>query len=136
MKKKRMPTIPNTDRNQEASDPILENKSTPDSSLIGSSLFVSGEIRGNEDLVITGRHKGKIDLKNNSLLVEKKAKVQGNIYVKNIDVRGKVEGAIYASGKVEVHCGAQITGDIFASRISIEDGAQYKGSVKMNEPQK
>ena len=128
--------MPKPDKDQENINLSSENKPTQTSSLIGSSLFVSGEIRGNEDLVITGRHKGKIDLKNNSLIIEKKAKVQGNLYVKDIDVRGKVEGAIYASGNVVVRSEAQITGDIIATRISIEDGAQYKGSVKMNEPQK
>ena len=113
-----------------------ENKPVSDFSLIGSSLYISGEIRGNEDLVIVGRHKGKIDLKDNTLIVKRNAKVQGNIYVENIDVQGKIEGTIYASGKVDVRNGAKITGDIFASRISIEEGAQYKGSVKMSEPPK
>jgi cytoskeletal protein CcmA (bactofilin family) len=113
-----------------------ENKPVSDSSIIGSSLYISGEIRGNEDLVIEGRHKGKIDLKNNTLIVKRNAKVQGNIYVENIDVQGKVEGTIYASGKVDVRNGANIAGDIFASRISIENGAQYKGSVKMSDPLK
>lgn len=113
-----------------------EEKPESDSSLIGSSLYISGEIRGNEDLVITGRHKGKINLKDNTLIVKKNGKIQGNIYVENIDVQGKIEGTIYASGKVDIRNGAKITGDIFASCISIEDGAQYKGSVKMSEPPK
>jgi cytoskeletal protein CcmA (bactofilin family) len=113
-----------------------EKKPVSDSSIIGSSLYISGEIRGNEDLVITGRHKGKIDLKDNTLIVKRNAKVQGDIYIKNIDVQGKIEGTIYASGKVDVRNGAKITGDIFAFRISIEEGAQYKGSVKMSEPPK
>lgn len=103
-------------------------------SRIGQSLSLKGELSGNEDLVVNGRLHGEIDLGNHNLTVEREGKIEANIRAKNITIHGEIKGNIFASGKVLIIKDAQMVGDISASRISIMDGAQFKGSVKMENP--
>jgi len=102
-------------------------------SRIGASLSFNGELNGQEDMVIEGQFQGKIDLKNHNLKIEKGGKVKASVQAKNITIIGEVDGNIYASEKVFISKEGQLRGDIFAPRISIADGAQFKGSVKMKE---
>lgn len=100
---------------------------------LGPSLFLKGEISGEEDLVIEGQVQGKIDLRNHNLIIEKEAKVEAEIRARNITIKGEVSGNIYASERVFISTEGQMKGDICASRISIMDGAHFKGSIKMGE---
>lgn len=102
-------------------------------SRIGSSLLFKGDLEGDEDVVVEGKLKGKVELRNNKLTVESGGKIEAEIHVKNITINGEVEGDIHASEKVFVSKNGHIKGNITAPRISIDDGAQFKGSVKMNE---
>jgi len=97
----------------------------------GTTLNFQGELCSSEDLIIEGKFQGKIDMKNNNLTVGSEGKVNADIHVKNITIKGIVEGNIFANGKVFIEKEGQMIGDISASRISIMDGAQFKGSVKM-----
>ena len=110
-----------------------ENISIQKVSYLGNSLFFNGEIHGEEDISIVGEFKGKIDLPNHSLTVEQGAKVKAEIHVRNINVIGEVDGNIFASEKVYVAKEGHIKGDISAPRISITEGAKFKGMVTMNE---
>jgi cytoskeletal protein CcmA (bactofilin family) len=100
---------------------------------IGPTHFVNGEVSGEENLVIKGYVKGRIDLKNHSLIIEKGGRVDGDIIVNELILRGAVNGNIYAAGKVLVAPEAHVRGDIAAARISISEGAVFKGSIKMEE---
>jgi cytoskeletal protein CcmA (bactofilin family) len=100
-------------------------------STLGSSLIFDGELKGSEDLIIKGNLQGKIILENNSLLIDSGSHVNAEIRVKNITIKGKMEGNIHASGKVFITKEGKMTGDIAAYRISIMDGAKFKGSIKM-----
>ncbi|MBD3414213.1 MAG: hypothetical protein GF421_07280 [Candidatus Aminicenantes bacterium] len=114
-------------------NPTTEPKNPTDSSnsTIGSSLTFNGEVRGKEDLVINGHFQGKIFLENNSLVVAGESLVKADIRAKNVTIKGNVEGNIHAIGKVYITKEGKMTGDIAAYRISILDGAKFKGSIKM-----
>lgn len=99
----------------------------------GSSLFLKGELSGEEDFVIEGKFQGKINLENHNILVEHGGKVEADIHVKNITINGNVKGNIYASGKVFISKDGQMKGDINAPIISIMDGAQFKGGIRMDQ---
>jgi len=101
---------------------------------IGKTLDIEGEISGQENLSIEGRVQGKIILNQNDLIIEHNATVNAEIHAKNARIRGRVEGNIFAAEKVHIEKNGHMNGDIFASRISIDDGALFKGSVKINAP--
>jgi len=100
---------------------------------IGPTHYVNGEVSGEEDLVVKGYIKGRVDLKNHSLIIEKGGRVDGDIIVNELVLRGSVNGNIYAAGKVYVAPEAHVRGDIAAARVSISEGAIFKGSIKMEE---
>lgn len=100
---------------------------------LGPSLFLKGELTGEEDVVIEGQYKGKIDLMNHNILVGSGAKVKGDIRVKNITINGIVEGNIDASGKIFISKEGQMKGDLKAPKISIMEGAKFKGSVRIEK---
>jgi cytoskeletal protein CcmA (bactofilin family) len=112
---------------QTYSDSALPKKAA----LLGATIDIKAELTGNEDLVIEGKFKGKIDIKNNDLTIESNANVNAEIQARNITIRGRVKGNILASGKVYIEKEGQMVGDIAAARISIVEGAQFKGSMKM-----
>lgn len=98
---------------------------------LGPTFLVQGEVSGKEDLVILGQLRGKIHLPENDLLVAEQAKIEAEIKVRNITIRGEVVGTVESSGKVIVEKTGRLEGNLSASLISIEDGAQYKGTVKI-----
>jgi len=98
--------------------------------VIGSSIVIDGEITGDEDLVIQGTVKGKIQLKQ-SLFVEGTGAVEADIQTQNVEVAGQVTGNITATDKVELKANCRVVGDVKAPRILIADGASFKGNVDM-----
>lgn len=101
------------------------------STYLGPAIVLKGELSGSEDTIIDGQIQGKIELINNDLIIEKQGKIEAEIHVKNIIIKGQVKGKIFASGKITIEKKGQMIGDIKASRVSIKEGAQFKGSVKM-----
>jgi len=118
---------------EEEDKKITPEKAPPrNTARFGSSFRLKGEISGDEDLIIEGRFRGKIDLKNHSLLVEQTGQIKADIRVKNVTIKGSIEGNIYASGKVFISKEGDVKGDITSPKISIMEGAGFKGSVKMD----
>ena len=108
-----------------------ENNSPKKTAFLGETIGIKAELIGDEDLIIEGKFEGKIDIKNHDLTVETHADVDAEIEARNITIKGKVKGKIHASGKVYIEKEGQMVGDIAAARISIVEGAQFKGSMKM-----
>jgi cytoskeletal protein CcmA (bactofilin family) len=46
-----------------------------------------------------------------------------------------VQGNVETSDKVDIRKDAKLVGDITTSRISIEDGALFKGSIDIKKPE-
>ncbi|MGD8539727.1 MAG: polymer-forming cytoskeletal protein [Candidatus Aminicenantes bacterium] len=121
----------NTDNKNKDSHLPSEKHMSKKVTLLGATIDIKAEITGEEDLVIEGKFRGRIDLKNNDLTVENNADVDAEIQARNITIKGRVKGNIHASGKVYIEKEGQMVGDIAAARISIVEGAQFKGSMKM-----
>jgi cytoskeletal protein CcmA (bactofilin family) len=120
------------DEKEEEDKTITPEKAPPrNAARFGSSFRLKGEMSGDEDLIIEGRFRGKIDLKNHSLLVEQTGNIKAEIRAKNVTIKGSIEGNIYASGKVFISKDGNVKGDIISPKISIMEGAGFKGSVKM-----
>ena len=98
---------------------------------IGKSVQIRGELRGNEDLLVDGFVEGVIALADNRLTIGANARVQADIAARDVVVMGTVNGNITASGRVELRGGASLTGDIQASRLSIEENAGFSGKVDL-----
>jgi cytoskeletal protein CcmA (bactofilin family) len=102
---------------------------------IGKSVVVKGELSGSEDLVVDGEVEGSIALRGQSLTIGPNGRVRANIEARNVILHGRVDGDIHASDRVELRKSASLSGDITTARISIEDGAFFKGTIDIQKPE-
>ena len=105
-----------------------------DQATIGKSLVIKGEVTGSESLYIDGRVEGSITLPGNRVTVGRNGVVNANITAREIVVTGKVRGNLSASDRVDIRNEGSLTGDVVAQRISIEDGAFFKGGIDIRKP--
>ncbi|HZQ67090.1 MAG TPA: polymer-forming cytoskeletal protein [Terriglobales bacterium] len=128
------PTTPSTAADTApASRPVAATTATADQATIGKSLVIKGEVTGSESLYIDGRVEGSINLSGNRVTVGRNGVVAANINAREIVVLGKVRGNLTASDRVDIRSDGSLTGDVVAARISIEDGAFFKGGIDIRK---
>jgi len=104
---------------------------------IGKSVVIKGELSGSEDLYVDGQVEGTIELRNNNLIVGPNGNVKANVSAKGVVVQGKVDGTLSATERVELRKSAVVNGDVITQRISMEEGAFFKGKIDiLKEPGK
>ena len=94
---------------------------------------MKGEISGSEDLLIDGSVEGLIQLDERKLTVGATAKVTADIIAREVVVYGTVKGNLRAKDRIEIKKDGSVNGDLTTSRIMIEDGAYFKGSIEIDK---
>jgi len=112
---------------------VRETSRSSEIATIGKSVVVKGELSGSEDLVVDGEVEGSIALRGQSLTIGPNGRVRANIEARNVILHGRVDGDIHASDRVELRKSASLSGDITTMRISIEDGAFFKGTIDIQK---
>jgi cytoskeletal protein CcmA (bactofilin family) len=95
-------------------------------------LQIKGHITGTEDLQIDGKVDGQITLRGHQLTVGSAAQLNSEIHAGEVIVYGKVIGNVHARERVDVKTDGSVVGDISTARISIEDGAHFKGRIEID----
>jgi len=126
-----VPSMPVASEPAPAPRPVTTT--TSDQATIGKSLVIKGEVSGSESLYIDGRVEGSINLSGNRVTVGRNGVVAANINAREIVVLGKVRGNLTASDRVDIRSDGSLTGDVVAARISIEDGAFFKGGIDIRK---
>ncbi len=98
---------------------------------IGSSIVIDGEISGDEALVVQGTVKGRVQIAEN-LYLENSGSLEADVEADTIEVGGTVTGNLSAQTRVVLKADAKMIGDIRSPRIEIADGALFKGQVDMD----
>ncbi len=110
-----------------------------DQATIGKGLVIKGEITGTESLFIDGKVEGSINLPGNRVTVGAHGQVSAGMSIcitaREIVVMGKIYGNVSASDRVDIRAEGALTGDVTAARISIEDGAFFKGGIDIRKPE-
>lgn len=99
--------------------------------LLGPNLHVKGEVSSGEDLLIDGSVEGLIQLEERKLTIGTTGKVTADISADEVVVSGNLKGNVRAKNRVEIRRDGSVTGDLITGQILIEDGAYFKGSVKI-----
>jgi len=118
-----------------AEPPRSETYRSAEVATIGKSVVVKGELSGSEDLVLDGEVEGSITLRGQTLTIGPNGRVRANIEARNVIVHGKVDGDIHATERVDLRKSASLAGNISTARISIEDGAFFKGGIDIQKPE-
>ena len=105
-----------------------------DRATIGPSIFIKGDLSGEEDLVIEGRVEGKVDLKQNNVTVGKNGRVKADLFGRVVTIEGEVDGNVFAREQAILRQSGAIQGNITAPRVVLEDGSRFKGSIDMEPP--
>ena len=100
-------------------------------SVIGPTLVFKGELSADEDLVIEGKIEGTIAHHQKNLTIGKQGRVTADIHGISVVVEGELNGDIHSEVLVSLAKSAMVTGNIYCSRIIMEEGATFNGKVEM-----
>ena len=135
-------TRPEPAESQARKDSYTANPSAPVNSgkmaVIGPGIHINGDISGDENLLVEGKVEGKIRLASHHVEIGQSGKVKADITAKVIKIAGAVRGDLSGSEKVVISRTGNVHGNIVAPRMTLEDGAIFKGSIDMDpgEPAK
>jgi cytoskeletal protein CcmA (bactofilin family) len=100
--------------------------------LLSNGTEITGDIKSNGDIRIDGYLAGNLTTKG-KVVIGPTGKVKGEVYCKNSEVSGAVEGKISVSQLLTLKTDSKISGDIVTFKLSIEPGAKFTGNCKMSE---
>lgn len=108
----------------------------PPLALIGKTIVIKGKVTGSESLYIDGRVEGSIEVQNQYLHIGENASVEATVTARELVIRGKLHGNVMLGDRLDIRAGGTLVGDVTAKRVSIEDGAYFKGSIDMRREHK
>jgi cytoskeletal protein CcmA (bactofilin family) len=114
-------------------EPARAQTGSAEQATIGKGLYIKGEISGTESLYIDGKVEGAVNLPGNRVTVGRNGQVAANITAREVVVLGKVRGNVSATDRVDIRAEGSLNGDVAAARISIEDGAFFKGGIDIRK---
>lgn len=114
--------------------PAVEVATSPvkGGALIGASVMIKGSVSGAENITIEGQVDGSIDFSSHEVVIGKSGRVSADVTAKTIRIDGEVEGDIAGHEKVVISKTGKVQGNIVAPRVTLEDGAKFRGSIDMD----
>lgn len=106
-------------------DPI-NDLSTP---AIGRGVKIVGQVYSKEELYIDGDLEGTVEALGHKITIGPNASVHARVKAREVVVLGTIHGNVEGTDKIEIRKDAKLVGDIRTTRIIIEDGAYFKGSI-------
>lgn len=101
---------------------------------VSQGITIKGEISGNEELFVDGRIEGTITCPTSTVTLGPNATVTADVTARELIVRGRVEGKLTGTERIQVWRSARVQGDLKASRVSIEEGAELHGMLEAGKP--
>ncbi len=102
---------------------------------LGATLTIQGEITSEEDLQIDGKVQGPISLQGRRLTIGRTAELNSDVTAGEVIVYGRLTGNLCARDRVEIKKDGSVSGDVTTARVSIEEGADFKGRMEINRSQ-
>jgi cytoskeletal protein CcmA (bactofilin family) len=99
--------------------------------IIGRTVLITGEITSSEDLTIDGSVRGRVTVRDATLIVGPHAHLEGDVRGPRVVIAGRVRGGVFASERIEVQASAVVHGNLSANQVVLADGAQFGGGIDM-----
>ncbi len=103
---------------------------TSQSTVVGKTLVVKGDIYSEDEILIEGKIQGKIHAKNR-VVVGRGGVVEAEIEARDVIIKGKVTGDVRGSQRVEIVPEGALHGNINAPRVVIADSGFFEGNIEM-----
>ena len=101
-------------------------------SIIGAGMTLDGDSETDGSLRVEGTIRGNIRA-GKSVVIGKDGLVDGSIFTQDAVVAGRVSGGIHAVSRLELLATSEVSGEIEAPRMQVEDGAKVQGQVAVGE---
>ena len=102
-------------------------------SIIGAGMTVVGDTDTDGSLRIEGTIRGSVRA-GKSVVVGRDGLVDGSVFTQDAVVAGKVSGEIHAESRLELQATGEVSGEIVAPRMQVEEGARVQGQVAVGAP--
>jgi len=99
--------------------------------IIGQGFTIEGEITSDEEVVVAGTVRGQLTV-DAPVTIDAGGVVEADVGASSLSVGGSVTGNVTATERVDLLSGARLIGDVKAARLTIADGASFKGNVDMD----
>lgn len=99
---------------------------------ISSSTSIVGNIKTEENLIISGTLKGNVEIGDYNFFLGPNGRLEGEVHAKNVRITGHMKGEIKAKEKVEITKEAHFSGKIKSKSISVEKGAYFDAYVDLD----
>jgi cytoskeletal protein CcmA (bactofilin family) len=101
------------------------------SSLIGKTLLIKGEVFSDDEILIEGKIQGKINVKNR-VIIGTNGNVEADIEAREVVIKGKVTGNVKGGQRVEIVPAGVLKGNINSPRVVIADSGVFEGNIEMH----
>jgi cytoskeletal protein CcmA (bactofilin family) len=116
-------------------DPVILTPATPavgnQSSLIGNTLLIKGEVFSEDEILIEGKIQGRINVKNR-VIIGVNGNVEADIEAREVVIKGKVTGNVKGGQRVEIVPAGVLHGNINSPRVVIADSGVFEGNIEMH----
>src|SRR5690554_5544214 len=104
--------------------------------VLGATIKIKGDITGDEDLMIEGQVDGSVTLNSHELTVGRTGRVHADVSAKVIRIDGEVQGDITSREKVVLSSTSNTKGNIITPKMTLEEGARFKGSIDIRSEER
>lgn len=98
---------------------------------IGPTVVIKGEISARENVCVSGRVEGRIDVSGHHVTIEPGAYVNADVTAGGIIVAGTTSGTLTAEDRIELRESAVVEGRVTAPRLAVQDGALLCGKIEV-----
>lgn len=124
MLKRKSTSVKNTSNSK------TSHSSAPSITYITESTEIKADMFCEDDVRVAGVIDGEIKSKK-KIMLTKSGKVNGTIHSPEADISGKVTGDVRADTSLILRSSAVVDGQIITKKLTIEHGAQVKGSFQV-----
>ena len=101
-----------------------------DVSRISQGASIRGTLTSATDIRVDGQVDGTL-LSEGKVVTGESARLSGKLLCVNADFRGKMQGDIYVKELLSLKTPAEVTGNLYVSKIQVELGVRINGAIKM-----
>jgi cytoskeletal protein CcmA (bactofilin family) len=102
---------------------------------ICGAVRIVGQIFAKEDIYLDGDVVGRIESPDSTITIGPNGRVQADIRACEVVILGSVRGNVDARNRVGLRKDSTLVGDITTLRISMEEGAIFKGRIDTGKPE-
>ncbi len=126
------PAVPSAPATRQPAAPTMSETDAGKRLIVGQGIQMKGEITACDRLVVEGHV--EVTLKATRMLeIKPSGHFTGSCEVEEAEVSGVYDGNLTVRGRLIVHAGGRVTGDISYGEIELERGAQITGKLGVRE---